>query len=100
MLAATSASFPHSALLNGTNNDNYVDAMSQQQQATQARHVQHAKQLQVVKVQLHCMMSQCQLQDRQSVAEQALATAKTAAQTASGFKDTELVAASLQQLSR
>lgn len=99
MLSATSAPTIQSALPNSTDNSNHIDAMFQQQQATQAPRAQHAKRQQHMKVQLRCMISQCQLQGRQSTAEQALGMAKTAVQTASGVKDTYLIAASLQQLS-
>ena len=113
MLAAASAAQAASTLPNGSANGNHSGGYHQQQaqqqqqpqhaqqaqQSQQAQQAQHAQQ-QHMRVKLHCMMSQCQLLDRQSSAEQALATAKAAVQAASGYKDPGLIAAALQQLSR
>lgn len=62
---------------------------------------QEQQQHQHMQVKLQCMKSECQLHGRQAeAADQALASAKAAVQTASGFQDSGLIAVALQQLSR
>lgn len=98
MLSA--AHMPHPQSATPTAIGDHVGARSVQQQQQQQRKQLEGMQQQHMRVQLQCMMSQCQLHDRQSSAEQALASAKAAVQTASGCKNEQLVSAALQQLSR
>lgn len=66
-------------------------------------HAAHRQQQQQVKLQvkLRCMMSECCLHTRQSgSSDQAMSCAKAAVRAATGFQDSDLTAAALQQLSR
>ena len=91
--AAHPQAAPPDGASNGGSTDTFTGLQGQQQH-------QQQQQQQHMQVKLQCMMSQCQLLDRQSSADQALASAKTAVQAASGFKTAELVTVALQQLSR
>jgi len=64
----------------------------QQQQQQQQQHMQ---------VKLQCMMSECHVHGRKRNGDnEALSAAKAAVQTASGFRDSQLIAIALQQLGR
>ncbi len=66
--------------------------LQQQQQQQQQQHMQ---------VKLQCMMSECHVHGRKRNGDdEALAAAKVAVQTASGFRDSQLIGIALQQLSR
>ena len=59
------------------------------------------QQQQHMQVKLQCMMSECHVHGRKTNGDdEALAAAKAAVQTASGFGDPQLIAIALQQLSR
>ncbi len=64
-------------------------------QQQQQQHQQH------MQVKLQCMMSECHIHVRKrNGGDEALAAAKAAVQTASGFRDSQLIGIALQQLSR
>ncbi len=66
-----------------------------QQQQQQQRQQQH------MQVKLQCMMSECHVHGRKRNGDnEALSAAKAAVQTASGFRDSQLIAIALQQLGR
>ena len=100
MLSAAHKSQHHSPLPSGTGEGDHAGARHVVEQQQQERQQLEEMQRQHMRVKLHCMMSQCQLQDRRSSAEQALASAKVAVQTASACKAPQHVSAALQQLSR
>ncbi|KAL0025266.1 hypothetical protein WJX77_012112 [Trebouxia sp. C0004] len=63
--------------------------------------LQQQQQQQHMQVKLQCMMSECHVHGRKKNGDdEALAAAKAAVQTASGFRDPQLIAIALQQLSR
>ncbi len=75
------------------------DQQRQQQQHEEEQQLQQRQQHMQAKLQ--CMISECQLHGRQAGGgNQALSSAKAAVQTASGFRNPELIAVALQQLSR
>ena len=70
-------------------------------QQTHGHLPQQQQQQQQQQVKLQCMRSECHLHARQSGSlEQATSCAKAAVRAASGFRDPELTAVALQQLSR
>ena len=63
--------------------------------------LQQQQQQQHTQVKLQCMMSECHVHEgKRNGDNEALSAAKAAVQTASGFRNSQLIAIALQQLSR